>query len=283
MGSSPQVRGPPPDTRSIRDAVRLIPAGAGTTHIGVRGAGRLRAHPRRCGDHANLTKATLIYTGSSPQVRGPLRRVCSPAPSRGLIPAGAGTTIWFASICTVSRAHPRRCGDHKGQERARPCRAGSSPQVRGPRVLTSLAAPSPGLIPAGAGTTYRLSARFPRTGAHPRRCGDHPLILDLSGTLSGSSPQVRGPLPVWKDWIRGLRLIPAGAGTTHQVSAVAAAGTAHPRRCGNHPAAISRAKSQMGSSPQVREPLNRVLRYLCRHGLIPAGAGTTHSDGQGVG
>ena len=132
-----------------------------------------------------------------------------------------------------------------------------------------------GLIPAGAGTTPPRWASALAKWAHPRRCGDHRLA-DASETFAtGSSPQVRGPLS-----IRGIawswrRLIPAGAGTTRLLARLRIAGSAHPRRCGDHNMTRFVTFSAGGSSPQVRGPPFFSPCRVCLIGLIPAGAGTT--------
>ena len=54
-GSSPQVRGPRAPAKLTTIPIRLIPAGAGTTLRRELLPRRSRAHPRRCGDHAEVT------------------------------------------------------------------------------------------------------------------------------------------------------------------------------------------------------------------------------------
>ena len=111
-GSSPQVRGP--HNTAFRAYTRrgLIPAGAGTTGNEFSGDVSVGAHPRRCGDHDIATNTFTAPGGSSPQVRGPLATALLASCQARLIPAGAGTTSRPCPIAALSRAHPRRCGDH---------------------------------------------------------------------------------------------------------------------------------------------------------------------------
>ena len=172
------------------------------------------AHPRRCGDHIVPDGPVCRTVGSSPQVRGPLRAVKTIRLINRLIPAGAGTTVANVGGATVEGAHPRGCGDHIPTAHTCRQRRGSSPQVRGPRLGQVFAILFPRLIPAGAGTTT-LPGFFPFfRWAHPRRCGDHKTLKRARKASVGSSPQVRGPLHARPLPRRGLRLIPAGAGTT---------------------------------------------------------------------
>ena len=153
-GSSPQVRGPRSALSSDRVVLWLIPAGAGTTGKPKRTHPTLRAHPRRCGDHAGQPIGGALNTDSSPQVRGPLRGRHCPNCALGLIPAGAGTTLARHIPPVAPGAHPRRCGDHAEGTVGVIIGVGSSPQVRGPQDGMKFEFPSEGLIPAGAGTTY---------------------------------------------------------------------------------------------------------------------------------
>ena len=187
------MRGPRWSGSFCARALRLIPAGAGTTSH--RGSTRalLSAHPRRCGDHASQSVAIFLPWGSSPQVRGPLEDRLDNHSNGGLIPAGAGTTVDSFLICALGEAHPRRCGDHSGTPLVSRITAGSSPQVRGPRSAVMSWGGRKGLIPAGAGTTILYPDRSKPLSAHPRRCGDHFTGYHVQEVICGSSPQVRGP------------------------------------------------------------------------------------------
>ncbi len=152
-GSSPQVRGAPPDGCRGSASRGLIPAGAGSTGRTSRPGRRTRAHPRRCGEH-RLHRATgWVPWGSSPQVRGALARKAPRRIGTGLIPAGAGSTVKVPAGTRAGRAHPRRCGEHSRTTRFSKPRSGSSPQVRGAPQRAGAGPWAPGLIPAGAGST----------------------------------------------------------------------------------------------------------------------------------
>ena len=228
------MRGPLPFSGVAWWAFRLIPAGAGTTFSRPQPQARHAAHPRRCGDHYIWDHAGETVPGSSPQVRGPRDSLIGSRSLRGLIPAGAGTTLLQNPRPGCPRAHPRRCGDHEAEITRPGAETGSSPQVRGPQDDPNNTTGDTGLIPAGAGTTTQLAPSTTRQTAHPRRCGDHFLSLGLLGGLSGSSPQVRGPRFHALSLKLGTRLIPAGAGTTTSGTMPGRPCQAHPRRCGDH-------------------------------------------------
>ena len=253
-GSSPQVRGPLKTLSFYCHQPRLIPAGAGTTPRVLRPGGAPRAHPRRCGDHANVASAMIRTGGSSPQVRGPPLGRPFQNLLFGLIPAGAGTTLGGGAGSSAYEAHPRRCGDHVLGGIPSFSAIGSSPQVRGPHALSRLERLVFRLIPAGAGTTHREMCRCRAGRAHPRRCGDHKYARDHNMTIKGSSPQVRGPLSSFRFPPKPAGLIPAGAGTTGSITRRGGVAGAHPRRCGDHLGHHPGLRRPRGSSPQVRGP-----------------------------
>ena len=51
-------------------------------------------HPRGCGAHVNGVNEPGLYSGSSPRVRGSLDKRLMLALVDGIIPAGAGLTLW---------------------------------------------------------------------------------------------------------------------------------------------------------------------------------------------
>src|SRR5690606_11411285 len=91
---------------------------------------------------------------------------------------------------------------------------GSSPQVRGTRMLAMTPMPAERFIPAGAGNTRSILSSYSTTTVHPRRCGEHISKLGDVDAQFGSSPQVRGTPFLCAPRPRHARFIPAGAGNT---------------------------------------------------------------------
>ena len=173
QGSSPPVRGARRRGHRESRCGGLIPARAGSTVPFKIGGLLPRAHPRPCGEHVGAKDLDGGLVGSSPPVRGAPGWSCAPGRRPGLIPARAGSTLLLLLWRMHRGAHPRPCGEHTQGATAANRYEGSSPPVRGaPAVITTPTARC-GLIPARAGSTYRLAAiRFP-TRAHPRPCGEH--------------------------------------------------------------------------------------------------------------
>ena len=110
-GSSPRVRGEEVDRADGVIGCGIIPAGAGRRDEGV-GFGFVEEdHPRGCGEKGMLTAMAMSLRGSSPRVRGEVRRGFRGRRGGGIIPAGAGRS----EVMGKTPARPR----------------GSSPRVRG--------------------------------------------------------------------------------------------------------------------------------------------------------
>ena len=71
----------------------------------------------------------------------------------GIIPAYAGNTPTFPWSTTAARDHPRVCGEHMLEIEAVGEIRGSSPRMRGTRVVADNYGLAVGIIPAYAGNT----------------------------------------------------------------------------------------------------------------------------------
>ena len=234
---------------------RITPADAGKTLSWRNNPLPSRHHPRGCGE--NLLRFTVRRAdiGSPPQVRGKL--ASSSALLRGLriTPAGAGKTISTAGYENNGMDHPRRCGENAPFLRRTVRRPGSPPQVRGKPSSLTLMPNGLRITPAGAGKTAVLAAYGIRTEDHPRRCGENQRVLNLSSTMPGSPPQVRGKrtrnrVRFFFPWIT-----PAGAGKTYVFLLLFVLEADHPRRCGENIYPEYGLKDETGSPPQVRGKL----------------------------
>ena len=254
-GSSPRVRGKHPTVDVPAAPVRLIPARAGKTS------------PKlllRCG-----------RSGSSPRVRGKhLADAPHPAVS-GLIPARAGKTRGGCTSPTSRPAHPRACGENTWQMLLTQLSVGSSPRVRGKRVVAVRPLHQDRLIPARAGKTSTRRPSRPSTRAHPRACGENDTGKGCGFPCPGSSPRVRGKRTRRPGRAGSPGLIPARAGKTSPSGAPRSWGTAHPRACGENGSDPDSVRNSLGSSPRVRGKLLALGAHCPPRGLIPARAGKT--------
>ena len=84
------------------------------------------------------------------------------------------------------------CGEHEKILLYGDAIPGSSPHVRGAPFICSCSSFISGIIPACAGSTFRLSRVVVWRGDHPRMCGEHVLYIGNVTGREGSSPHVRG-------------------------------------------------------------------------------------------
>ena len=249
-GSSPRVRGNPPDRPRILRDRGLIPACAGKTAGRTQRPSASLAHPRVCGENATVVLTARTRAGSSPRVRGKRRPRRDHHLRDGLIPACAGKTWTSSAPGRSATAHPRVCGENR---------------TRRTRLVRDL----------GSGKTVISPASCGSTRAHPRVCGENIDCAYYPHGETGSSPRVRGKLGGQARVDVGLRLIPACAGKTPTPTSRAAIGRAHPRVCGENVLLHPRCAGLRGSSPRVRGKREEAPNDVGEPGLIPACAGKT--------
>ena len=135
----------------------------------------------------------------------------------GIIPACAGSTYPLLGHPLSIWDHPRMCGEHGRAHHRRLLLLGSSPHVRGAHSVTYACFPTPGIIPACAGSTCLIRSLRLHRRDHPRMCGEHDVEAGQFKGYVGSSPHVRGaPLSrPSSSWNYGI--IPACAGSTKTV------------------------------------------------------------------
>ena len=220
-------------------------------------------------------------TGSSPHVRGAHGYRFDAEKPWGIIPACAGSTGFSTDEKLHLRDHPRMCGEHVGHATCPFGDWGSSPHVRGAPRCGIRPQREYGIIPACAGSTAMRSRRATYGRDHPRMCGEHSNILDMSKLTAGSSPHVRGALAHYDDPFHMGGIIPACAGSTCVISHVVEKAWDHPRMCGEHRGIRGRVVVRLGSSPHVRGA-HCIFHYsFPPSGIIPACAGSTGDAVQG--
>ena len=213
--------------------------------------------------------------GSSPHVRGARLIPLMLAIPCGIIPACAGSTNSSLSIFSLSRDHPRMCGEHHILRSRANATTGSSPHVRGALLAISDFILKWGIIPACAGSTIVVVQCFVYVGDHPRMCGEHSSACLARHKPVGSSPHVRGALAKSMFPWRIDGIIPACAGSTVACWRAYAHCRDHPRMCGEHTLMSSTQLKNEGSSPHVRGAHRTSPQASHGNGIIPACAGST--------
>ena len=277
IGSSPRVRGKPLFYRHGEPIGGLIPACAGKTIATERSPRYGRAHPRVCGENSFHAARARWLGGSSPRVRGKLKRVKIGDVTAGLIPACAGKTTTTRRTCRTAWAHPRVCGENALLKSSAEILPGSSPRVRGKRQPDRCLVVEVRLIPACAGKTRAMVDWEINRRAHPRVCGENGLCRDRRRRDGGSSPRVRGKQPQAFERAVVDGLIPACAGKTEQSRWHRLRRPAHPRVCGENVLTPFQTLETPGSSPRVRGKRSLYACSSVHLRLIPACAGKTES------
>ena len=213
-GSSPRVRGTLLYGEATTKTIGIIPACAGNTFRILSTYHVARDHPRVCGEHCGFAYAGISVTGSSPRVRGTRVQGRGVGLGRGIIPACAGNTERRHEHRPADGDHPRVCGEHGGDVKAKPTAPGSSPRVRGTQCIPKTAHHIFGIIPACAGNTTLARHSIVQARDHPRVCGEHVLTCGVMCGTWGSSPRVRGTLNRLWPQLNVWGIIPACAGNT---------------------------------------------------------------------
>ena len=154
-------------------------------------------------------------------------------------------------------------------------RCGSSPHTRGARRQGASPGPSGRIIPAYAGSTFRIRTMARCRTDHPRIRGEHHLLMAPTRFWQGSSPHTRGARGARRPGAFDCGIIPAYAGSTRVRDGGLMAAEDHPRIRGEHTASHGLRGASGGSSPHTRGARPRRTATFSRRRIIPAYAGST--------
>ena len=214
LGSSPRMRGTRLLLVSRVEPLRIIPAHAGNSHPEHVALVHSADHPRACGELRDDPQNRSTSAGSSPRMRGTPGHHHGEEPVRRIIPAHAGNSASTRETISRPPDHPRACGELELNAAFAQQLAGSSPRMRGTLQGTAAQVRVIRIIPAHAGNSPRHFLHTYRTSDHPRACGELLTSLTLLESSSGSSPRMRGTLPMLGCQAVNLRIIPAHAGNS---------------------------------------------------------------------
>ena len=256
FGSSPRMRGTPSSATIRTNLGRFIPAHAGNSLITLCAQYKPTVHPRACGELQYEGEAKKSLNGSSPRMRGTPHRQAGQPTSIRFIPAHAGnSSTHFANRSNLT-VHPRACGELCRCKASHRNRHGSSPRMRGTRLIQSVQGFHARFIPAHAGNSSTHFANRSNSTVHPRACGELFASRPILSPTYGSSPRMRGTREQALDNLNRRRFIPAHAG--------------------NSPAATINYLTKYGSSPRMRGTLLHLDVQDVRGRFIPAHAGNSN-------
>ena len=165
----------------------------------------------------------------------------------------------------------------------RSCAWGSSPHTRGALRRGQHHHGEQRIIPAYAGSTFRIRTMARCRTDHPRIRGEHHLLMAPTRFWQGSSPHTRGAHIVGAGGAAAGGIIPAYAGSTNRRSTRLVSTSDHPRIRGEHGCRFSNFRHELGSSPHTRGARRSAMLAPMLRGIIPAYAGSTKMKQKGKG
>ena len=236
-----------------------------------------RDHPRSRGvDDFHVPNIPGLH-GSSPLARGRPQGYKGDDLATRIIPARAGSTQGEILAELNPPDHPRSRGVDCVRALAKALQKGSSPLARGRLGGGKLGDDKFRIIPARAGSTGS-PCRWPaRRGDHPRSRGVDQTPMEAAHLNNGSSPLARGRRGVLAQNLRGVRIIPARAGSTPGRTGRTIDPRDHPRSRGVDPRHVGAVAYGEGSSPLARGRPDTAAPESTSWGIIPARAGSTES------
>ena len=178
--------------RVVVHSRRIIPAHAGQTASSSTAASRATDHPRACGANQVGLDDLTNPDGSSPRMRGKPEEDADHPVDERIIPAHAGQTQSGERVGGHVADHPRACGANSNKGSATVSASGSSPRMRGKRLLVREHRAHVRIIPAHAGQTSMTFKEGLNKADHPRACGANETKTPNTRITYGSSPRMRG-------------------------------------------------------------------------------------------
>ena len=185
--------------------------------------------------------------------------VTNPDNVNRVIPAWAGNTCGGRARPRSRPGHPRMGGEHADVALGRPLKVGSSPHGRGTQNRMPYTDDNRRVIPAWAGNTADRCGSPGAVPGHPRMGGEHVCVQHFHKGRVGSSPHGRGTPISESAKPSRVRVIPAWAGNTSNVTTTRLREAGHPRMGGEHRLELHTFQHDCGSSPHGRGTRRRVL------------------------
>ena len=171
-GSPPPMRGKVFPASPRIAGSRITPAHAGKSGLAFGMYGRLRDHPRPCGEKSSHRHWTTTLPGSPPPMRGKASGAAGGDIQCGITPAHAGKRAKKYRRLSCRQDHPRPCGEKSCVGVYVSQSQGSPPPMRGKAASGSGVYAIKGITPAHAGKR-RSGCWFSGVDEdHPRPCGE---------------------------------------------------------------------------------------------------------------
>ena len=143
-------------------------------------------------------------------------------------------------------------------------------------------ATAPGITPAHAGKSSKLTIYSASSRDHPRTCGEKAVSGWRTCSAGGSPPHMRGKVSGSDNLIAPHGITPAHAGKSCIRCPHTDAVRDHPRTCGEKSPRYSWRYARSGSPPHMRGKVRRTPAFCHVKGITPAHAGKSSSSYRGT-
>ena len=137
IGSPPPMRGKVAAVQKRVNQLRITPAYAGKSDNDFTFKQTGEDHPRLCGEKTRQRISSFSMMGSPPPMRGKVRTVSTLTVRQRITPAYAGKSLNFVLLYSLTRDHPRLCGEKAKYGITEDTLKGSPPPMRG-KVLRKI-------------------------------------------------------------------------------------------------------------------------------------------------
>mgnify|MGYP004463998303 CR=1 FL=1 len=204
----------------------------GKVCIGSAGKRLRRDHPRLCGEKIFEIVLVRFFPGSPPPMRGKVISTRITGVKIRITPAYAGKSSPFACRMTLTKDHPRLCGEKEVLRVEETETEGSPPPMRGKVQPLADGCMQARITPAYAGKSSKITSIFFMIKDHPRLCGEKGVLFMVENLLVGSPPPMRGKGKFSICLYRSFGITPAYAGKRIQRIEDEKVEKDHPRLCG---------------------------------------------------
>ena len=169
-------------------------------------------HPRACGEKTCEYVERDGKVGSPPRMRGKDWDMTDPDDPKMITPAHAGKSTLVTFVFSLTRDHPRACGEKQQGLLCNKLFLGSPPRMRGKVSSSPSRNAIPGITPAHAGKSFLYFSKQLPSRDHPRACGEKFPASKIFPMEHGSPPRMRGKAPLRPFLMPSVGITPAHAG-----------------------------------------------------------------------
>ena len=200
--------------------MRITPAHAGKRAPCTAPGQCPRDHPRTRGEKLTGVGLWCKLIGSPPHTRGKERAAANTTANPGITPAHAGKRFVSNIPRIFAQDHPRTRGEKYFCTSSLIILIGSPPHTRGKAASPRRPAWPAGITPAHAGKSNDYTELGNHAEDHPRTRGEKAGRKWVLAAVGGSPPHTRGKAVYVRACLLSLRITPAHAGKSLEVSSI---------------------------------------------------------------